>query len=152
MQGKHQMYEHTIRVPFAISGPGIPAGASVPQVMAMVDVMPTILELAGAVLPTGSEALDGKSFAPVLQATEKSGVVDRSTMLVEYFSLEENAPDEPACTGKCIDNPWSPGCLDQCFDLAISQSDVANNTFIGLRIINETHDLSCACGRVEPAP
>ena len=31
-----------------------------------------------------------------------------------------------------------------CFDLTQSHSDVANNTFIGLRIINSTHDWTYA--------
>ena len=32
----------------------------------------------------------------------------------------------------------------KCFNVNASHSDVANNTFIGLRIINNTHDLSYA--------
>ena len=40
MNGKHQIYEHTIRVPFAIAGPGIAPGTAVPDVAAMVGVAP----------------------------------------------------------------------------------------------------------------
>ena len=41
MNGKHQVYEHTIRVPFIISGPGIAADRKLDDVVAMVDIAPT---------------------------------------------------------------------------------------------------------------
>ena len=103
MSGKHQIYEHTIRVPFIISGPGIAAGRQLPDVVAMVDIGPTILELAGAPVPGGSDdehAMDGRSFAPALLApagASSSRVARRTTMLVEFYSLSDGSPDTPPC-------------------------------------------------------
>jgi N-acetylglucosamine-6-sulfatase len=46
--GKTLLYEESIRVPLLIRGPGIPAGVTVSDLAANVDLAPTILELAGA--------------------------------------------------------------------------------------------------------
>ena len=45
MNGKHQVYEHTIRVPFIISGPGVAADHKLPDVVAMVDIAPTCVPI-----------------------------------------------------------------------------------------------------------
>ena len=45
---KLQPYEHDIRVPFHIVGPGIPAGTKYDFVAGMVDVAPTLLSLGQA--------------------------------------------------------------------------------------------------------
>ncbi|RMG18267.1 MAG: DUF229 domain-containing protein, partial [Bacteroidetes bacterium] len=44
--GKQNMYEHSMRVPFTLVGPDIPAGAQVAADVYLQDVMPTSLELA----------------------------------------------------------------------------------------------------------
>jgi choline-sulfatase len=55
------LYDSTLRVPWVMEGPGL-ATAAVPNVLARgVDVMPTLLELAGMPVPDG---LDGRSLAP----------------------------------------------------------------------------------------
>ena len=57
------VYDATLRVPFIITGPGIPAGLS-PRVVARgVDVMPTLLDFAGLEPHAG---LDGRSLRPAL--------------------------------------------------------------------------------------
>ena len=64
---KEQPYEHIIRVPFFIRGPGIMEGANLPFMASMVDVLPTIAELAGMGGAGGpSYSMDGHSFAGVL--------------------------------------------------------------------------------------
>ena len=165
MSGKHQVYEHTLRVPFVISGPGIAAGRKLPDVIAMVDIGPTILELAGAAVPSGEAfAMDGRSFAPALLDPAAAPPTRSTTMLVEFYSLSDGSPDTPPCA---VDDqeayPW-PGNLPaaavapaaavvddpegsvamggSCYNLGISHSDWSNNTFIALRIINATHDLT----------
>jgi arylsulfatase A-like enzyme len=69
--GEHQelthsyfIYEGTQRVPFILSLPGwIPAGATVEPLVRAVDLMPTLLEVAGLPLPQG---LDGESLVPLV--------------------------------------------------------------------------------------
>jgi len=69
--GEHQelthsyfIYEGTQRVPFLLSLPGsLPEGTVVEPVVRAVDLMPTVLEIAGLRVPDG---LDGQSLAPLI--------------------------------------------------------------------------------------
>ena len=69
--GEHQelthsyfIYEGTQRVPFVLSLPGsLPEGVTVDPVVRAVDLMPTVLEIAGLPVPGG---LDGQSLAPLI--------------------------------------------------------------------------------------
>ncbi len=49
--GKQSMYDHSVRVPFIMAGPGIQGGQSAPQDIYLQDVMPTTLELANIEIP-----------------------------------------------------------------------------------------------------
>lgn len=61
--GKHNVYDHAVRVPFVMRGPGITPGGSFSIPATHVDLAPTLLGLAGAqALPTGT-VLDGRSIA-----------------------------------------------------------------------------------------
>ncbi|MFN7973978.1 MAG: sulfatase-like hydrolase/transferase [Acidobacteriota bacterium] len=53
----------SMHVPLMIAGPGIPKGLHVPWLVRLVDVMPTLLDLAAVPVPDG---LDGQSLAPAL--------------------------------------------------------------------------------------
>ena len=112
---KLQPYEHDIRVPFYVVGPGIPMGKKFDFVSGMVDVAPTILSLGGG---QPLESMDGKSFADLLKSgqddmAEASGWRDRH--MLEYWSL-----------GNVIR-------LEHYIDMP-------NSTYIGTRLINSTHN------------
>lgn len=49
--GKQNMYDHSVRVPFLIAGPGIPAKKKIDTPIYLQDVVPTTLQLAGAGVP-----------------------------------------------------------------------------------------------------
>ena len=51
LQGKQNLYEHTSRVPFIVKGPGIPSGKRVTGNMYLLDVLPTLCDLAGIDAP-----------------------------------------------------------------------------------------------------
>ncbi|MEM6915547.1 MAG: sulfatase [Verrucomicrobiota bacterium] len=61
---KHTTFELATRVPLLFAGPGIARDASTPALVELVDLFPTLSELAGLALPAH---LDGRSFAPVLE-------------------------------------------------------------------------------------
>ncbi|QDS95503.1 Choline-sulfatase [Roseimaritima multifibrata] len=63
LQGKQNLYEHTWRVPFLIKGPGIPAGQRTLGNIYLLDIVPTLCDLAGIEAP---ETVEGKSFKPIL--------------------------------------------------------------------------------------
>ena len=58
---KMSPYEPSVRVPLIISGPGICRGAGVDALTSLVDIHPTLLDMAGLEQPGG---LDGHSLLP----------------------------------------------------------------------------------------
>jgi len=58
-----RLHEDLLRVPLWVHGPGL-AAHDVQEPVSLVDVMPTLLELAGAPIPSD---LDGRSFARTLR-------------------------------------------------------------------------------------
>ncbi len=68
LRGKQNMYEHTIRVPMILAGPGIPKGKKLKGHAYLRDLFPTLLDLAG--LPPVQ--CDGRSQVPVLRGQTPS--------------------------------------------------------------------------------
>ena len=58
------VYDSTLRVPLVVAGPGVAGGAAPPVVARGVDVLPTLLDLAGLPVPAD---LDGRSLRPALE-------------------------------------------------------------------------------------
>ena len=69
LQGKQNLYEHTWRVPFIVKGPGIKAGTRVQANSYLLDVLPTLCDLAGVDSPA---SVEGKSLKPVLTGAEET--------------------------------------------------------------------------------
>jgi arylsulfatase A-like enzyme len=57
--GKQSLYEHSMRAPLVVVGPGIPAGGSTRALTYLHDLFPTLCDLTGAAPPAG---LEGKSL------------------------------------------------------------------------------------------
>ncbi len=60
---KHTNYEQATRVPLVIAAPGVAGGTATAALVETVDILPTLLDLAGLPAAPGR---DGRSFAPVL--------------------------------------------------------------------------------------
>jgi arylsulfatase A-like enzyme len=56
--GKQNLYEHSMRVPLIIRGPGIPAGKQTEAMCYLFDVLPTLGALCGVKGPKTSEGID----------------------------------------------------------------------------------------------
>lgn len=69
LQGKQNLYEHTWRVPFIIKGPGIEAGVRAPGNFYLLDVLPTLCDIAGIKKP---DTIEGISFKPILDGNQKT--------------------------------------------------------------------------------
>jgi arylsulfatase A-like enzyme len=67
LMGKQNTYEHSIRVPFVISGPGIPKGETRDKYIYLLDIFPTICDFVGADIP---RSVEGKSFKPIVDSNE----------------------------------------------------------------------------------
>lgn len=69
LMGKQNLYEHTWRVPFIVKGPGITAGKRVKGNIYLLDVLPTLCDLAGIAIP---ESVEGTSFKPILNGEKET--------------------------------------------------------------------------------
>ncbi|HEU5434343.1 MAG TPA: sulfatase [Thermomicrobiales bacterium] len=78
--GKNAPYEEAIRLPLAIRGPGVAAGATSDGLVANIDFAPTIAALAGAAAPS---FVDGRSLAPLFGGETPSSW--RQSLVIEGF-------------------------------------------------------------------
>jgi arylsulfatase A-like enzyme len=86
--GKQNVYEHSMRCPLIIAGPGIPSGRSTTAFTYLFDLMPTLLRMTGAPPPDG---LDGLDLRP-LWTGEKARL--RDSVFLPYINLMRAVRDE----------------------------------------------------------
>ena len=90
---KRTMYEPSMRVPMIAHCPDLfPAGKKVEQMVLNLDIGPTLLEAAGAPIPS---TVHGKSFLPLLTGKPTSW---RTEFVYEYF-WERDFPQTPTVIG-----------------------------------------------------
>jgi N-acetylglucosamine-6-sulfatase len=87
---KRTAYEVSMRVPLLMAGGGLPAGTSVDEVVANIDIAPTVLEAAGLAPPVAAH-MQGRSFLPLARGER---VPWRDALLYEYY-WERNFPQTP---------------------------------------------------------
>jgi len=123
--GKQNLYEHSMRAPAVIAGPGVPAGRRSPALCYLHDLVATVGELAGVAPPEGNE---GRSLLPVLRG-EQPAV--RDELLLAYRDVQRAivTPD-----WKLIEYPQAG--RTQVFDLARDpdeRSDLATDPALAAR-------------------
>jgi arylsulfatase A-like enzyme len=117
----HSLFEELIRVPLIFAGPGIPVGPRIALPVQLIDVAPTILDLAHArVLPS----LEGESLVPLLEGKEIARLAGRPA-----YSTSTQIEGQMAV----IQGRWklitSPGGNLQLYDLARDPGE--RNNLIG---------------------
>jgi len=86
---KRTAYEASVKIPLLVMCPGqFRGGSKVSQMVANIDIAPTILDLAGIEPP---KHFDGKSFVPLLKGEQ---IPWRDELLYEYY-WERNYPHTP---------------------------------------------------------
>jgi arylsulfatase A-like enzyme len=80
LMGKQNMYDHSLRVPFIVTGPGVKAGLKIDAPIHLQDAMATALDLAGA----KREDVEFQSLRPLL-AGEKGGL---DAVYAAYMDLQ----------------------------------------------------------------
>ena len=85
--GKQNLYDHSVRVPLTVVGPGVEAGHTIDTPVYLQDVMPTTLELAGIDRP---DHVDFRSLMPLLRGERVEpydaiygGYIDLQRMVVD---------------------------------------------------------------------
>lgn len=64
LMGKQNIYDHSVRVPLVIGGPGLAKGARCDSMCYLLDLFPTICDLTGTPTPS---LVEGKSIMPMLK-------------------------------------------------------------------------------------
>jgi arylsulfatase A-like enzyme len=67
LMGKQNLYDHSVRVPLVVTGPGVPKGKRDDTPVYLQDIMPTTLELAGLEKP---DDVQFKSLMPLVRGEE----------------------------------------------------------------------------------
>jgi N-acetylglucosamine-6-sulfatase len=86
--GKETAFDHDVRVPLVVVGPGVPRGARTEAIAQNIDLAPTFERLAGARVPA---RVDGHSLVPLLRGRPPEQW--RRTALIEHHQPGKNAAD-----------------------------------------------------------
>ena len=115
---KMTLFEQSTRVPLIVRAPGKKAGVASPRLVELVDLFPTLAELAGLSAPDGVE---GTSFVPLFTEPERVWKNAAFSMVTRFDGM----PDEPffgrsVCTERWRFNDWGENRGVELYDL---QSD-----------------------------
>lgn len=116
--GKQNVYEHSLRIPLIVAGPGVPAGGRNDSLVYMHDLYPTIADFAGASLPTGQ--VDGLSLRPLIEGTLAA---HRSVAYQGYIELMRSLIHDGM---KLIEYRVSGARTTQLFDLNADPHELVN--------------------------
>ena len=88
LMGKQNLYDHSMRVPLVIGGPGIAKGKKVDSLCYLLDLFPTFCDLTGTKIPS---SVEGRSLAPAL--TGKT-VALRDSLFMAYRHFQRGVRTE----------------------------------------------------------
>ncbi|XP_031216552.1 arylsulfatase K isoform X1 [Mastomys coucha] len=126
---KMSMYEASVHVPFLMMGPGVKANLQVSSVVSLVDIYPTMLDIAGIALPPN---LSGYSLLTVLSnasANEQAFKLHHPPwILSEFHGCNANASTYMLRTGQWKYIAYSDGASvpPQLFDLSMDPDELTN--------------------------
>ncbi len=86
--GKQSCYEHSMRVPLILAGPGIPAGRRTQALCYLFDVLPTLGQRCGVPAPSASQGVD---LGPTLADPE---IAARKEILLAYKNVQRATLDQ----------------------------------------------------------
>ncbi|XP_063050460.1 arylsulfatase K [Engraulis encrasicolus] len=119
---KMSMFEGSSHVPLVAMGPGIKSGLQISQPVSLVDIYPTLMELAGIPSPDG---LSGYSLLPLLYGTNSSRP---GWVLSEYHGCNANASMYMLRQGRWKYIAYADGTSipPQLFDLSKDKDELRN--------------------------
>ncbi|MBI5768376.1 MAG: sulfatase-like hydrolase/transferase [Verrucomicrobia bacterium] len=86
--GKQSVFEHSMRTPFIIGGPGIPRGREHTAFTYLFDIFPTLCDLTGIAPPAG---VFGESVRPLWEGKKEKL---RDTVFLPYIQVQRAVRDE----------------------------------------------------------
>lgn len=115
--GKQNNYEHSTRVPFIISGPGIPENETRDTYIYLLDIFPTLCDLLALETPS---SVEGLSF---LSSIRNAEVVTRETLYFAYADKIRSVKDDRY---KLIEYVHEQNRSTMLFDLVADPWELAN--------------------------
>ncbi|XP_024083872.1 N-acetylglucosamine-6-sulfatase-like isoform X2 [Cimex lectularius] len=126
---KRQFYEFDIRIPFIVRGPGIDKNITVTKPTLLIDVAPTILNLAGL----NGASMDGIPFLPIIKDSKQPSLNDDRSFLIEYQGERSLAQN--------VECPNLDVGVSECFkEVQCKCQDAANNTYNCIRSFGQNSD------------
>lgn len=142
LMGKQNMFEHSIKVPFIMSGPGVQRGQTNDTQIYLQDLVPTTIQLAGGTVP---DSYQFKSLLPLLRGEDKQihpaiygayldkqrAVVDWPHKLILYPDISKvllyNLENDPYETNNLADNRDAKATIKRLFkELANLQKETGD--------------------------
>lgn len=118
--GKQNLYEHSMRVPLIMAGPGIPANEQRNQLVYIFDISPTIAEYLNLSLPP---TVEGESLRPMIENPQLPG---RQAAFFAYRDLQRGV--RTADGWKHIQYQVDGVHTEQLFDLNVDPYETENLT------------------------
>jgi arylsulfatase A-like enzyme len=87
LMGKQSNYEHSVRVPLMMAGPGIPEGTTNDGLVYLLDIYPTLCDLIGAPTP---DSVEGTSLVSTMWDPESTA---RETLYFAYAEFMRSVTD-----------------------------------------------------------
>jgi arylsulfatase A-like enzyme len=109
--GKQNLYDHSVRVPLLFCGPGVPKGERREAFAYLIDIYPTLFELAGVDLPP---SVEGASLVSTFAQKDEQV---RETFLYAYKDFQRAARDrELKLIEYCVEGKRTTQLFDLCAD------------------------------------
>ncbi len=86
--GKQSVFEHSMKTPLIIGGPGIPKGKSTQAFTYLLDLFPTLCDVLAIPGPSG---LEGESLRPVWEGKQAKV---RDTVFLPFLAIQRSVRDE----------------------------------------------------------
>lgn len=87
LMGKQSLYDHSVRVPLILAGPGVPQGQRRDAYCYLSDIYPTLCDLLGIPIPP---TVEGQSLVPAMRDADER---IRDVLLCAYKGLHRSARD-----------------------------------------------------------
>ncbi len=127
MLGSHRlfnkgMYDETYRIPLIVRWPGhIPAGTECDAFVSLVDLMPTMLDMAGVGIPDG---LDGRSLLSWLHGEKVAAWPD--DIFAEFHGYESALFSQRMVRTRSWKYVYNPGAEDELYDVESDPGELRN--------------------------
>lgn len=117
LMGKQNLYDHSVRVPLVMCGPGIPQGVRSDAYCYLSDIYPTLCDLIGIPVP---DTVEGVSLVPAMRDAHEPL---RDTLYCAYKEFQRSVRDRRF---KLIEYVVNRARITQLFDLEADPKETRN--------------------------